>query len=104
MKGPPIVIDATTLTPVFLTVADLQGKPMDRRCVVCLERAYLIYLGYSESENVGCPFGHTRKEACTSFAVPNAQQRAAFQELRRQGLIPEKAPYGVFTDDKPADD
>lgn len=69
----------------FLTPADIAGRPQDKRCILCLERAYIFWL--EPEEPAGCPFGHSSKESCTEQAVPAAKNRAAFDELRRKGLI-----------------
>lgn len=71
----------------YLTPADIEGRPLDRRCIVCLERAYQIWVGYNPETQVGCPYGHTHKEKCDQFAVPHAENRAAIQKLKAQGFI-----------------
>lgn len=72
-------------TPRFLTSEDIKERPQDRRCVVCLERAYAIWI--EKEEPPGCPFGHIRKEDCHEFAVPGARARGDLDELRKRGLV-----------------
>lgn len=86
-KDGVLIIDAKDIKPAFLTPADLEGRQMDRRCVVCLERAYAIFVGYNPAEQIGCAFGHTSKENCHEFAVPHATQRGVGKELKARGLI-----------------
>ena len=47
----------------------------DAHCIVCLETVYAFWKK-AEPPPAGCPFGHTRKENCTEYAVTAAKQRA----------------------------
>lgn len=79
-KPPPIF-----LTPETSRIATT-SKGYDARCIVCLEACYIFWIEEGRPP-AGCPFGHTDPAKCVEHALPHAQMRADFAELRKKGLL-----------------
>ncbi len=76
------------LDPVFLTIEDIQEKPLttlngkyDSRCIVCLEPCYRLWIG-DDPPPAGCMCGHTDKTKCTEHAVPAAKMHAVGRYIK----------------------